>query len=102
MCALVDQCAPPQHQYLVGPAYLREAVGDQQGGAPLQEAADRFLDFVFGCAVNCASRIVQDEDAWIGEQGARNGDALSLSARKGHAALTNQRVITILEAQDEV
>src|SRR6266699_3149072 len=102
MCALVDQFAPPQHQYLVGPAYLRETVGNQQGRAPLQEAADRLLDLVFGGAVNRAGRVVQDEDARIGQQGARNGDALPLSAGKGHTALANQRVVTILEAQDEV
>src|SRR6266699_3897914 len=102
MCALVDQFAPPQHQYLVGPAYLRETVGNQQGRAPLQEAADRLLDLVFGGAVNRAGRVVQDEDAWIGQQGARNGDALPLSARKRHTALANQRVVTIFEAQYEV
>src|SRR6266487_1214967 len=102
MCALVDQFAPPQHQYLVGPAYLREAMGDQQGRAPLQEAADRLLNLVFGGAVNCARRVVQDENARIGQQGARNGDTLPLSAGKSHSALPNQRVITIYEAQDEV
>src|SRR5216683_4563059 len=102
MCALVDQFAPPQHQYLVGPAYLRETMGDQQGRAPLQEAADRLLDLVFGGAVNRAGRVVQDEDARISQQGARNGDALPLSAGKGHTALANQCVVTILEAQNEI
>src|SRR5581483_151056 len=76
-------------------------MGNQQRGASLQEAMDGLLDFVLGRAVDGAGRVVEHQDARVGQQGARDGDALALPARKGDAAFANQRIVAIFEAGDE-
>src|SRR5688572_22235022 len=86
----------------VGPADLREPVSDQQGGAALGGAEDRLLDLVFGGAVDGGGRVVQDEDAWVGEEGTGQGEALALAAGERHAALAYHGLVAVLEAHDEL
>src|SRR6266480_4852967 len=76
-------------------------MGDQQSGAPLQETSNSFLNLVLGGAVNRAGRIIQDENARVGEQGTRNGDALALSTGECDAALTNDGLVAILKVGDK-
>ena len=58
-------------------------MGDQQGGAALQQAADGFLNFIFGRAIDGTGRVIQDKDARVCEEGAGDGDALALSTGQG-------------------
>ena len=46
--------------------------------------------------------IVQDQDARVGQEGARQRQALALSAGEGHAALADDRLVALVESVDEV
>ena len=70
--------------------------------APFEHPVDGLLDAVLGRAVDGAGRVVENQDARVGEQGAGDGQALALAAGEGHAALADHRVVAILEAHDEV
>ena len=52
--------------------------------------------------VRPARSVVEDQDARIGENRARDGDALALSAREAHAALADDGVVAELELRDEL
>ena len=98
MVADGGDAALAQDDDLVGPADLREAVGDEQGGAALGGAVDGSLDLILGGAVNGAGRVVQDQDARVGQEGAGQGQALALAARERHAALADHGLVAVLEA----
>ena len=83
MRAAPNQPALIQQQDVIGPPNLREAVRDQQGGAALLRPANGLLDFILGGAVNGAGGVVQNQDTWIAEEGAGQGDALALVSRNG-------------------
>src|SRR6266700_1513438 len=76
-------------------------MGEQQSGAPLQETSNSFLNLVLGGAVNRAGRIIQDENARVGEKGTRNSDTVAFSARKRDATLANDSLVAILKAGDK-
>src|SRR5579883_1462371 len=100
--ATVDEFALAQDKDSVGPANLREAMGDEQRGAALQEAANGSLYLILCRAVDGAGGVVENQDARVGEQGASDGDALALAAGERDAALADHRLIAFLEAEDEL
>ena len=51
----------------------RQAMGDDEAGAPRQQHAERALDFQLREAVDVRRRLVEDQDLWIGGQ--RSGAA---------------------------
>ena len=64
---------------------------------PLQEPVERLLDQHLGRAVDVRRRLVEDEDARVGEQRARDRDQLPLAGRQAGAALAHR----VLEAARE-
>src|SRR5258708_37740822 len=102
MGALVDQLALAQHQNQVGPANLREAMGNQQRCAFLQDTANGSLDLIFGCTINSARRIIEYQDRRIGQEGAGNGNALALPPGKSHTALAYQGLISVFKILDKL
>ena len=82
MRALLDDPAVLEHDDQVGVADRREAVGDDERGPAVQEAAERPLDLLLGADVDRARRLVEDQDPRVGEQGAREGDELALAERE--------------------
>jgi hypothetical protein len=50
---------------------------------------------VLGGAVDGAGAVVQDQDARVGQEGAGDGDALSLPAGEGHAALADLGLVAL-------
>src|SRR6266481_7001985 len=101
MASLVDQFAAFQDENFIGPADLRQAMGNQQRGAALQDAVNGLLDFVFSGAVDSAGRVIEHQDVRVGQQGAGDGDALALTARKRDATFANQGSVAVFEAFDE-
>src|SRR5688500_15791171 len=67
------------HQDLVGPQDGREAVCDGDGGAPLHQALERGLDEPLAHRVQRRGRLIEDQDARILEQDARDRHALLLT-----------------------
>src|SRR5579884_2982797 len=100
--ALVHQRALFQHEDLVGPADLREPVRDEQRGAAMLRPLQRPLDLILRGAVYGAGRVVEDQDARVGEQRPRDRQALPLAAGERHAALADHRLIAVGEGRDEV
>jgi hypothetical protein len=65
-------------------------VGDDQRGAVARDVAQRGLDLLLGAGVERAGRLVEDQDARVLEDGARDRDALLLAARELQPALADR------------
>src|SRR5678815_4945963 len=76
-------------------------MGDDERRSPGHQAAKAFLNVLLGVCVERRGRLIENEDAWIREDCPRNGNPLPLSSRKECAKLTNQRIVTALEALRE-
>ena len=68
----------------------------------MPQRAESVANQRFTLAVQARRRFIENEDSWIGEHGARDGDALALTARQLHAALADDRVVALLESIDEL
>ena len=95
MRALLDDPALVHHDDLVGLADRREAVGDDERGPAPQQAPQRRLDQALGLGVDAARRLVQDQDARIGQQGAGEGEQLPLPDREADAALLDLGLVAV-------
>ena len=69
---------------------------------PLGDPLHVLLDDPLALVVERARRLVEDQDARIGNERAGNGDALALTARERAAALADDGVIAFRQLQDEV
>src|SRR5581483_7376403 len=90
--ALLDDAAVLEDDDQVGVADGRQAVGDDERRPPVQQPPQRALDRLLGADVDRARRLVEDEDARVGEQGARERDELPLAEREARAALAELRL----------
>src|SRR6185503_4157861 len=90
--ALRDDRAALEHDDAVGVLHGREAVRDDERGASGFERFQRFLHQPLGSGVERAGRLVEEQDRPVGEQCARDRQALPLAAGKGHAPLAERRV----------
>src|SRR5208337_4781333 len=77
------------------------AVGDDQRGAALHQRLERALHQRLALGVERRGRLVEQQDWRVFQDGARDGDALALAARKSHAALAEFRVVAFRQAGDE-
>src|SRR5262249_60874978 len=102
MRAALDDLAVLEHQDLVGAADGREPVGDDEGGAAGAQRLQAILNHRFALAVEARGRLVENQDPRVGENRARDRDALPLPARQPDAALADDRVVAPLEALDEL
>ena len=64
---------------------------------PCEQPPQRALDLPLGADVDRARRLVEDQDARVGEQRARERDELALAEREARAALAELRVVAVLE-----
>ena len=64
-----------------------QAVGDDEAGAAVHQAQQRFLDSGFGARVHAGGGLVQDEDARVGQDGAGDGQQLTLALAQVAGAL---------------
>src|SRR5581483_8365843 len=69
---------------------------------PLHQVREPFLDHMFGFRVQARRCLVKNQDSRLGEDGARDRDPLPLSARELYAALSNNRVVLVLERLGEL
>ncbi|MBV6467016.1 MAG: hypothetical protein PGMFKBFP_02348 [Anaerolineales bacterium] len=102
VAAALDDSPVGHDQDQVGAADGGESVRDHKRGASLHQAVERLLDEQFGLRVHAGGGVVQDQNARGHQQGAGDGDALALSARKRHAALAHHRLVAVREMRDEV
>jgi len=74
-----------------------ETVGDHDGCAPCEEAAQTFLDASLCVEVDVGSGLVENQHTRVGDQGAREGDQLALAGLELRAALADLGVVAVLE-----
>src|ERR1017187_7114628 len=91
-----------EHHNLVRPAYGGKPVRDDDYGAVLHQVGQRLLYQHFALRVQVAGGFVQDQDGRVLEQGARDGEALALSAGEFGAAIANHGLVAFREALDEI
>src|SRR5439155_14866389 len=82
-------------------ANRRQPVGDDERRTAVQEAAQGMLDLTLGADVDRARRLIEDQDARVGEQRTRERDELALAEREAEAALAELGVVPLLEPGDE-
>ena len=75
---------------------------DDERRPPGAQRLQAVLDHCFALAVEARRRLVEDQDLRVGENRARDRDALPLAARQPDAALADDRVVALLEALDEL
>ena len=102
MRALLDDPAAVDDDDAVGVTQGGETVRDRDGGAPLGEGIERALDLLLGFGIEGGGRLIEDQNARIVDQGARNGNALALTARKREAAIPDTGIIALGERNDKV
>src|SRR4051812_48632695 len=88
MGSALDDPAVLHHEDLVRALDGRQAMRDDERRSPLAERAQTVADERFALAVQARRRLVQNENARIREDRARDGHALPLSAREFYAAFT--------------
>ncbi len=89
------------HQDAVGADDARQAVGEDERGAPDHEAIEGFLNDLLVFGIDRGQRLVQNQDRRIAQKRARDCDALPLAARQAHAALADDGSIALRQARDE-
>src|SRR5258708_7178221 len=101
MAALLDDFATVEHQDAVEAAHRRQSVRDHDRGAALHQPFHRLLDQRFGFGIEARRRLVEDQDRRVGQERARQRDALTLAARQLDAAFADQRAVALRQPQDE-
>ena len=69
-----------EHGNPVGVPDGRDAVGNENSGAPLHQFAEMVEDLVFRVGVDAGERVIEDEDARAAQNGSGNGRALLLAS----------------------
>ena len=95
--AALDDAAAVEHDDLIGVAHGRDAVRDDDRRPLPHHAAQPRQDLLLRVGVHRRQRVVQDQDARIDHQRARERRALLLAARQRDAALADQRVVALRE-----
>src|SRR5665213_1318359 len=98
----LDDAACLDDQDLVRSANRRQTMGDDKRCAVLHEIAEAALDESLGLGIEGAGGLVEDEDAGVGENGARDGNALPLSSGELDAALADNGVVLVGEPLGEL
>src|SRR5579871_4192849 len=78
--AALDDASAFDDEDLVGAADGGEAMGNDEGRAAAHEIGQALLDEGFGFGIEAGGGFVEDENAGLGQDGARDGDALFLAA----------------------
>ena len=88
-----------------------DAIRHPQRGEPMRDDEDRssasnlrhiLLNDALALVVERACRLVENEDAWVGNQRAGDGDPLPLAARQAAAPLADDCVIALGQFENEV
>ena len=98
----IEDSSGIHHANDVGVEDRREAVGDRQRGAVLDELGDRLVDAALAVRVDLRGRLVEDQNRRIAQDRAGDGDPLLLPARKRRPVLSDHRFVTVRQVADEL
>ena len=86
----LDDAAAVHDDHQVGGLCRGQAMGDAHGRPALREPQQRHRERPFGLGVEGAGRLVEDQQAGIGELRSRQRDQLSFADRQVLAALASR------------
>ena len=89
------------HDDAVGVAHGAQAVGNDEHGAFLANVLHVLLNDGFALVVKGAGGFVKYQNAWVSEQGTRDGDALTLATTQGAALLAHMGVVALGQFADK-
>src|SRR5215831_21391455 len=101
MGAVFDQAATLERDDAIRRPHGRKSVRDDENRPPLGDLLHVLLNDALALIVKGARRLIEDENARIGDERAGNRDALALPAREGRAALADDRVVAFGQLEDE-
>ncbi len=99
---LLDHASVIEHQDEIGVADRGETVGDDQVRAACEQRRQRFLHLPLGDGIECARRLVENEDARILQDGARDRQPLPLAAGEAITAFADHGVVSVGQRSDGV
>ena len=80
MIADLHHAAAVEHDQPIGMLQRGQTMGDGDRCTAAHQVFERLLDFLLRGCIDRRGSLVQDQDARIDQQGARNRDALALAA----------------------
>src|SRR6202011_3520734 len=101
MSAPLDDLPLFDDQDLISTADGGKPMGDHKRSPPLHEICKAVLDHLLRFRVEAGCRFIQNEDAWLRENGARDRDTLPLAPGKLHATLAHDGLILVGEGFGE-
>ena len=102
VCADIYQAPLIEDGNPVGELERGAAVRDEQRGPAGHDLLEPAVDLGFDPRVDGRGRVVQDQDAGIGEQRPGQGHPLPLPAGQGQALLPDDRVVALRQPGDEL
>src|SRR5258708_12471690 len=90
-----------QDENLVRAANRGKPMRDYESGSPNHQVGERLLHEHLGLRIQLRGGLVQNKNGRIFQDGARDGDALSLSPAQARSPLTNHRVVPSRPLPDE-
>src|SRR5215469_6509797 len=102
MGAVLSQAAAVDRDEAVAMPHGRQPMRNDEDGAALGKSRHVLLDDPLALIVERTRRLVEDQDARVGNDRARNGETLALTARQAGAALAHNGVVTIGELKDQI
>jgi len=90
--AVLHQAAALDGDDAISPANWRKTVRDIEDGPVLSDLAHVLLNDALALVIERAGRLIEDQDAWIGDERPRDRDPLALPARETAAALADDGV----------
>ena len=100
--AVLDEAAPLDGDDAIRHAHGGQPMRDDEHRSAVGDLRHVLLDDALALVVERARRLVENQDARIGDQGAGDGDALALPAGQAAAALADDRVVAFGQFEDEV
>src|SRR5580693_7723933 len=100
--AVLDQAAALDGDDAIGKPQRGEPMGNDKHRSAAGDLGHVLLNNALALVVERARRLVEDEDARVGNQRTGDGDALPLAAGQAAAALSHDRVVAFRQFEDEV
>src|SRR5262249_43788139 len=91
--AVFDDAAAFDGDDAIGVTNSRKPVGDDDHGPPFRYLLHVLVNDPLALVVERARRFVENQDARISDEGARDRNALALAAREARPALADDRVV---------
>src|SRR5258705_8023341 len=102
VCAPFNDATLFQDKNLIGVVDGGKTLRDHKRRPVFAQPLHRLLNQVLSRRIDARRRIVENEDARIHQESARDGDTLALAAAQRNAPLADDRVITIFQLRDEL